>query len=229
MSSHISFFSALAIKKALDDAILPAFHKKTSIAVHTVFEPTNVLLRRIEEGARPDVLVGVSAQVSALDVVTSIREVASVGVGVAVAPGSDLPDIGTVDALVDTLRSARSVAYSRTGASGVYFAGLLEKLGIADEVNARATVIEQGFTALAIVNGRADVAIQQVSELLFVPEVRIVGPLPDEVQRHTEFSAAVGVHAAESPDALALLQALTDDDAMHAYVAAGLKPPPGRG
>jgi ABC-type molybdate transport system substrate-binding protein len=229
MSSHISFFSALAIKKALDDAILPAFGKATGIVVDSVFEPTNVLLRRIEDGERPDVIVGVTGQVSKLDVVTSIREVASVGVGLAVAPGTSKPDISTVDALIDTLRAARSVAYSRTGASGVYFAELLGKLGIADEINERATVIEQGFTALAIVDGRADLAIQQVSELLFVPEVQIVGPLPDEVQRHTEFSAAVGVHAAERPEVLALLQALTDDDAMHAYAAAGLTPPAGRG
>lgn len=229
MSSHVSFFSALAIKKALDDVILPTFQNETGIVVDGVFEPTNVLLRRIADGERPDVLVGVTAQISGLDVVTSLREVASVGVGLAVASESDSPDIGTVDALVDTLRSARSVAYSRTGASGVYFAGLLEKLGIADEVNKRATVIEQGFTALAVVDGRADVAIQQLSELLFVPEVRIVGPLPDDVQRHTEFSAAVGVHAADRPEVSALLQALTDDDAMRAYAAAGLTPPAGSG
>ncbi|WP_163506629.1 molybdate ABC transporter substrate-binding protein [Fodinicola acaciae] len=224
----VSFFSALAIKKALDDTILPAFQKETGIVVDGVFEPTKALLRRIEDGARPDVLVGVTATVSALGgsglvAADSIREVASVGIGIAVAPDGDSSDISTVDALIATLRSARSVAYSRTGASGIYFAQLMEKLGIADEVNARATVIEQGFTALAIVDGRADLAIQQLSELLFVPGVRIVGPLPADVQHRTEFSAATGVRASES--AVKLLDALTGEHAMCAYEAAGLTRP----
>ncbi|MEW1700573.1 molybdate ABC transporter substrate-binding protein [Streptomyces sp. NPDC093249] len=224
----VSLFSALAVKKALDDVILTAFTEKTGTAVDGVYDPTNVLLRRIEEGARPEVMVGVTGAFPALcgaGVIdaASVRSIARVGIGLAVPPGAEPPAVDTVDALVDALRSARSVAYSRTGASGVHFAGLLERLGIADEVNARATVVEKGFTALAVVDGRADLAVQQLSELLFVPEARVVGPLPDGAQHFTELSVALGTDAVERAGARALHAFLTGKEAGDAYRRAGLE------
>ncbi|WP_329020248.1 molybdate ABC transporter substrate-binding protein [Streptomyces sp. NBC_00690] len=224
----VSLFSALAVKRALDDIVLTAFTAETGTAVDTVYDPTNVLLRRIEEGARPEVMVGVTGAFPALceaGVIdrTSVRSIARVGIGLAVPPGAEPPAIDTVDALVAALRSARSVAYSRTGASGVHFAGLLERLGIADEVNARATVVEKGFTALAVVDGRADLAVQQLSELLFVPQARVVGPLPDGAQHFTELSAALGTAAVERAEARALHTFLTGKEAGDAYRRAGLE------
>ncbi|MFJ5045647.1 molybdate ABC transporter substrate-binding protein [Streptomyces sp. NPDC088719] len=222
----VSLFSALAVKKALDDDVLAAFTAKTATGVDTVYDPTNVLVRRIEAGARPEVMVGVTGAFPALcgaGVIdpSSVRDVARVGIGLAMPPGAEAPAIDTVDALIATLRAARSVAYSRTGASGVHFAGLLERLGIADEVNARATVVEKGFTALAVVDGRADLAVQQMSELLFVPEAEVVGPLPDGAQHFTELSAALGVGAGERAGALHAF--LTGKEAADAYRRTGLE------
>ncbi|MGW0536546.1 molybdate ABC transporter substrate-binding protein [Streptomyces sp. NPDC003032] len=227
----VSLFSALAVKKALDDVILTKFTEKTGITVEGVYDPTNVLLQRIEEGARPEVMVGVTGSFPALcelGVIDrgSVRVLARVGVGLAAPPGAGQPAIDTVDALIAVLRSARSVAYSRTGASGVYFAGLLERLGIADEVNARATVVEKGFTALAVVDGRADLAVQQMSELLFVPEAEVVGPLPEGAQHFTEVSAALGTAAVARAEARALHSFLTGEEAGDAYRDAGLAVPP---
>ncbi|MFJ4682250.1 substrate-binding domain-containing protein [Streptomyces sp. NPDC088789] len=227
----VSLFSALAVKKALDDVILTAFTEQTGTAVDGVYDPTNVLLRRIEDGARPEVMVGVTGAFPALcetGVIdrASVRGIARVGIGLAMPPGAEPPAIDTVDALITALRSARSVAYSRTGASGVHFAGLLERLGIADEVNARATVVEKGFTALAVVDGRADLAVQQMSELLFVPEARVVGPLPDGAQHFTELSAALGTAAVDRAEARALHTFLTGKEAGDAYRRAGLEAQP---
>ncbi|MFC8075618.1 substrate-binding domain-containing protein [Streptomyces sp. NPDC057307] len=227
----VSLFSALAVKKALDDVLLAAFTEQTRIAVEGVYDPTNVLLRRVGAGARPDVMVGVSGSFPALvesGVIdgSSLRHVARSGIGLAMPPGAEPPAIDTVDALVTALRSARSVAYSRTGASGVYFAGLLERLGIAEEVNARATVVEKGFTALAVVDGRADLAVQQLSELLFVPEAEVVGPLPEGAQHITEFSVALGTVGAGRSWARELHTFLTGEEARDAYRQAGLDVPP---
>ncbi|MEU9748174.1 molybdate ABC transporter substrate-binding protein [Streptomyces niveus] len=224
----VSLFSALAVKKALDDVILAAFSKTTGAAVNGVYDPTNVLLRRIEEGDRPDVMVGVTGAFPSLcdmGVIdrTSVRSIARVGIGLAVPAGAAPPAIDTVGTLITALRSARSVAYSRTGASGVHFAALLERLGIADEVNGRATVVEKGFTALAVVDGRADLAVQQLSELLFVPEAQVVGPLPEGAQHYTELSVALGTTALARAEARALHSFLTGKEAGDAYRRAGLE------
>ncbi|MGW2231433.1 class II aldolase/adducin family protein [Streptomyces formicae] len=226
----VRMFSALAIKKALDETLLEAFTSTTGIGVDGVYEPTNVLLDQIEAGARPDVLVGVSgaleklAAAGVLDA-SSLRPLARVGIGVAVPRGAPAVDVSSTDALVRALTSARSVAYSRTGASGVAFAALLARLGIAEEVNSRATVVEKGFTALALTDGRADLAVQQLSELRFVPDAHVVGRLPGEVQHYTDLSVALGADAAHRPEPAALLRHLTAAPAQDAYRAAGLEEP----
>jgi len=226
----VSLFSSLAVQAALRDVVLPGFTASTGIRVDVTFDPTTVHLRNIAAGARPDVLTGVSASFEPLiadGIVdgSSVVPIARSGMGIAVGPGQPAPDISSTEALVRALLQARSVAYSRTGASGIFFAGLIERLGIAEQVNERATVVEKGFTAEAIIDGRADLAIQQLSELMFVPEAQIVGPLPDDVQQYTEFSAALGAHAAQSPAAAALLDALGPDSAGEAYVRSGLALP----
>ena len=98
------------------------------------------------------------------------------------------PDIATEPALRATLLGARSVAYSRIGASGILFAQLIERLGIAAEINARAVIIPQGFTA-ELVTGEADLAVQQISELKQVAGIEVVGPIPRELQTPAVFSA----------------------------------------
>nr|WP_042186542.1 substrate-binding domain-containing protein [Kibdelosporangium sp. MJ126-NF4]CEL17337.1 Hypothetical ABC transport system, periplasmic component [Kibdelosporangium sp. MJ126-NF4]CTQ91435.1 Hypothetical ABC transport system, periplasmic component [Kibdelosporangium sp. MJ126-NF4] len=218
----LTLFSALAVKKAVD-ALVPAFTAETGIAVDTVFDPTTVLMKRIESGARPDVIIAVTGTLATLG--QPLAPLARTGVGVAVAPDAEIPDTSTVPALCEALTSARSVAYSRTGASGIYFASLIEQLGIAAEVNARATVVEKGFTALAVVDGRADIAIQQMSELKFVPEARIAGPLPEEVQHYSDFSVALGEGAAA--EAALLRDFLCGQPAKEAYAQAGLTPAEG--
>lgn len=226
----VALFSALAIKKALDDTVLEAFAGTTGIDVEGVYEPTNVLLEQIAGGARPDVMVGVTGgleKLAASGVLdrASLRPLARVGIGVAVPPGAPAVDLSSTGALVRALTSARSVAYSRTGASGVAFAALLDRLGIAAEVNSRATVVDKGFTALAVTDGRADLAVQQLSELRFVPDARVVGPFPEEVQHYTDLSIALGAHARHRSEAAALLRHLTAAPALSAYRAAGLEDP----
>ena len=103
-------------------------------------------------------------------------------VGIAVKAGHAHPDIATEPALRKALLAARSVAYSRIGASGILFAQLIERMGISAEINARATVIPSGFTAERLLSGEADLAIQQISELKQVAGIEVVGPIPHELQ-----------------------------------------------
>lgn len=224
---RVSLFSTLAVKGALD-VLLPEFEAASGVRVEATFRPTTLLMQEIEQGARPDVVVAVAESIDELVqagvlAAASRATVATAGIGVAVARGAAAPDISTVAALVATLTGARSVAYSRAGASGRYFAQLIEELGISEAVNSRATVIPSGFTTEAVVDGRADVAVQMLSELSpAVPAVTIVGPLPLAVQRDTVFAVALGCAAAEEPSAAGLLAALTSVAAGEAYGRAGL-------
>ena len=121
----------------------------------------------------------------------SVADVAVSLVGVAVKAGAARPDISSVEALKAALLQAKSIAYSRIGASGVFFAELIQRLGIADEVNAKATVIPSGFTAELAARGEVELAVQQVSELMLVPGIDIVGPLPPGAESVTMFTAGV--------------------------------------
>jgi molybdate transport system substrate-binding protein len=221
----ITLFSALVVRKAFDEAVVPAFETATGSEVAAVYDPTVQLARRVEAGERFDVLVAATDSLAgfgaAVDLGTA-TPILRTGIGVAVAGGAPHPDISTTEALVRALTKARSVAYSRTGQSGIYFARLLERLGIADQV--RVTVLEKGFTAEAVIEGRADLAIQQLSELLFVPGCEIVGPLPDEVQHVTEFSASLGAHSADRAQSQAFVDFLRSSAAQDAFRATRLEP-----
>ncbi|MCU1568164.1 MAG: Molybdate transport system substrate-binding protein [Pseudarthrobacter sp.] len=223
----VSLFSTIAVKKALTEGLCDAFTRTTGIAVEAVYEPTNALLDRIAAGARPDVVIGVTHQLPALGQagivdLSTCTPVARVRVGIATAGDVDV-DITTVDSLITTLTAARSVAYSRAGASGLFFAGLLERLGIAGQVNARATVIDSGFTAAAVIDGRADIAVQLMSEHRCVPGAKIIGPFPDEVQQITEFSAVLGEAAAARREPQAFIEFLTSKQAREAYSLTGME------
>ncbi|QCB97795.1 ABC transporter substrate-binding protein [Arthrobacter sp. PAMC25564] len=224
----LSVSCAIALRGAVQDAILPAFTRETGTVVDAHYATTSALVQEIDAGARPDVVIGIAAAMERLgdagilDAGT-LAPLAKAGIGIAVGPGTPVPDVSTVEALISALTAARSVAYSRNGPSGVYLARLMRELGIAEKVNERATVVETGFTALALLDGRADLAVQQVSELRYVPEAIIAGPLPAAVQHYTEFSAGIAAGARDHSGAAALLAFLTAGPAQAAYSAAGLE------
>src|SRR6266851_2551160 len=124
----------------------------------------------------------------------SSRPSAGSGVGISVRKGAPKPDISTPERLKQALLSAKAVAYSDPvggGASGVYFAKVLQQLGIADQVNAKAKLGRGVPNGDAVVRGEADIAVQQIPELISVAGTDLVGPLPRELQSITNFSAAV--------------------------------------
>jgi molybdate transport system substrate-binding protein len=225
----VSLWSALVVRGSLDATVIPAFAAEGEWTVDAVFDPTTVLMQRIAAGELPEVIISTTDSLESLPAGTlvegSITPLVRTGIGIGVAEGQAAHPIETVLDLTEALLEARSVAYSRTGQSGIYFASLIEKLGIADEVNAKATILEKGFTAEAIIDGRADLAIQQVSELRFVPGITVVGPLPEAVQRYTDFSVAVTSIGAASSGARALHAFLTAELAQNAYLAEGLQRP----
>jgi len=132
--------------------VLRGLTPRAPVAMDVEFDPTMRLLKRIEAGERADIAILTDAGVEGLMaqgvlVPGSRRDLALSHIGMAVKAGAARPDISTLAALQATLLAAPSIAYSGAGASGLFFAGLLKRLGIAEAVNAKATIIQQGFTA----------------------------------------------------------------------------------
>jgi molybdate transport system substrate-binding protein len=154
----------------------------------------------------------------------SAADLARSFVGIAVRAGHAHPDIGSEAALRTTLLAARSVAYSRLGASGVYFAGLIVRMGIAAEINAKATIVEQGFTAERLVSGEADLAVQQISELKQVAGIEVIGPVPHDLQSPAVFSAGRVTNAKQAEVADRLLRYLASPEVVPVLRQSGLEP-----
>ncbi|MDB5382294.1 MAG: hypothetical protein JWO26_1926 [Rhodospirillales bacterium] len=197
---------------------------KLGIPVTAEFAPTQVMLARIADGARGDVAAITEAGIAKLvaEGVVGGRQVnlARSSVGAAVRAGSTPPDFSTEATTVAALRAVPSIVYSRQGASGLFFASLIARLGIADEVNAKATIIPEGFTGALVARGEAALAIQQMSELLAVPGLEPPVPLPDALQEKLVFTAA----SFASVDGGALLDALVALCTPEVLAAQGLAP-----
>lgn len=208
MKTTIRLFSTLALMGAMRN-LSDRFEAETGTHIDAVFSPTVGLLERLRNGEPADVLILTREALDDLSAKGTVAPESCVHlarsfVGLAVKAGAARPDISTEEALRKTLLGARSVAYSRTGASGIFFAQLIEQMGIASEVNARALVVPSGFTAERLVSGEADIAIQQLSELKLVEGIDLVGPLPLNLQTPGVFSGgrvAVSERAAQA-DAL---------------------------
>ena len=183
----IEVFSGNSMRAALSE-LAPQFRRETGLDYAVQYDPGKVLLRRIGQGETADVLLAGEDVVDELVgrklvAGASRRPLVRNGIGLAVRRGTRRPDIGTRAAFIEALRRTPSIAYTSEGASGMYFNGLIDRLGIGDEIRAKAHTQPGGLVGDLIVAGKADMAIQQLPELKAVPGIDVVGPLPDELQK----------------------------------------------
>lgn len=228
-ATPLRLLSTLAVRAAFDAAILPAFRAATGRAVEVAWHPTTIIMREIAAGAPADVvllLAPAMAELVAAGVVAPESRIvlAESRIGLAVRAGAPHPDIASVAALRAALLGARSLAYSRAGASGIHVEAVLDRLGIGEAVRARATVVPTGFTAERLAGGEADLAVQQVSELMVVPGIEVVGRLPEELQAVSVVTAGRLRAAADPAGADRFLAMLGRAEARAAFRAGGLDP-----
>jgi molybdate transport system substrate-binding protein len=230
MAEALRILSTLAVQGAMV-GLARRFEKRTGVPLAIEFAPTFLVLAWVTGGdVKPtDVAIltreacdslakdHILKQDSVVDLVRSL-------VGIAVRAGAPKPDIGSVEALRASLVDAQSIVYSRTGASGIFFAQLIQRLGIAEAVNAKATIIPSGFTAEVVACGEAEMAVQQVSELMVVPGIDVVGSLPSELQSPVTFSGAIFAGSQRPDMAGRLLQFLASEEGEGAFRSAGLEP-----
>ena len=226
--TKLRVLSTLAVMGAMRD-LTAQYERETGTPIAADFAPTVALLDRLRAREAADIAILTAQGIDDLSREGVIHpgtrsDVALSFVGIAVRAGASKPDIETVAAFKDTLLSARSVAYSRIGASGIFFAGLLERLGIAAEVNAKAIIVPSGFTAERVANGEAELAVQQISELMVVPGIEVVGPLPADIQTAATFSAGILAGSKQAEAAGAFLRFLTSPAVAPVLRRAGLQP-----
>jgi molybdate transport system substrate-binding protein len=229
-AAEIKVLTAGAFKQVLV-ALVPDFERQTGHKVTLENDTVGALTKRIEGGEAFDVAVLTPAAVNDLSskgklVAGSRANLARVGVGVMVKAGAPVPDISTVDAFKRALLAAKSVAYidpASGGSSGIYVAGLLDKLGIADQIKPKAKLKQGGYVADLIVKGEAELGIHQISEIVPVKEVTLVGPLPAEIQNYTVYAVGLGAQAKDGDAAKALIKALTGPAAADVLKSKGME------
>jgi molybdate transport system substrate-binding protein len=214
--------------------LAPEFQSATGNTVVTAFGPSmgdtpQAIPNRLSRGERVDVLILVSSALDKLvkegKVVAGSRvDLARAKIAMAVRTGAPKPDIGTVEAFKRTVLAAKSIAYSDS-ASGVYLSTVLfPKLGIADQIAGKARMIPAEPVGAVVARGDAEIGFQQMSELLAVPGIDIVGPLPPEIQTVTVFSAGISSTSTEPDAARALIKFLASPAAAPVIMKTGIEP-----
>lgn len=215
-------------------AVLPAYEKKTGDKVETAYGPSmgdtpQAIPNRLLRGEPADVLIMARGALDALvkqGKVAGGSEVDLVRsrIGMAVKKGAPKPDISSVEALKRTLLNARSIAYSDS-ASGVYLSTeLFQRLGVEAEVKPKSRMIPATPVGLIVAKGEAEIGFQQISELMAVPGVEVVGPLPEGAQKITFFSAGVTTTAKSPAAAKRLIEYLASPKTWPAIRRSGLQP-----
>jgi molybdate transport system substrate-binding protein len=230
-AAEIKVLTAGAFKQVLL-VLVPDFEKQTGHKVILENDTVGALTKRIEGGEAFDLAVLTPAAVNDLStkgkfVAGSRTNLGRVGVGVVVKEGAPKPDISSVDAFKKTLLAAKSVAYidpAAGGSSGIYVSGLLDKLGVAADVKPKAKLIPGGAVAEHIARGEAEIGIHQISEILPVKGITLVGPLPADIQNYTVYAAGLGANGKESEAAKALLKTLSGPAAADVLKSKGMEP-----
>jgi molybdate transport system substrate-binding protein len=227
-AAEIKLLASSAVKDACLE-LIPQFEKASGHKVSTAWSSTPDVEKRIAAGEAADVIIlgdsGTEELIKQGKLVPGSRaNFAKSGIGVAVRAGAPKPDISSADAVKRSVLAAKSVAYS-AGLSGAYLVSMFQKLGISDEVKAKTAAVKPGEPVGEVVaRGDAEIGFHQVSELVRVKGIEILGPLPAEIQNITVYSGGIHTATKEADGATALVKFLTAPAAAPIIKKHGLEP-----
>ena len=212
--------------KAAYEALVPGFEKASGHKVTTLWTPSVDMMKKLKDGEVVDMAIMSATAIDELikhGRLVARTNLATSGIGVAVRAGAPKPDISSGEALKRAVLAAKSVVYS-TGPSGIYLKDLFERWGIAAQIASKLVVVKGEPAGAVCARGEAELAFQQVCELLPVAGIDLVGPLSADMQKITTFSAAVHRNAAHPDSAVALIKFLTAPAAAATIRKAGMEP-----
>ena len=228
-AAEIKVLSTVAVKAVVEE-LGPQFERQTGHKLAVTFGVANTMRRDIEAGAPFDVAIMTAPVADALIqaglIVPSTRaDLARGGIGIAVRTGMPKPDISSVDALKRALLAADSIAFSKEGWSGLYFAGLIERFGMTEVMKPK---IRYGAANVGemVAAGQAQLGVQLINELLAVPGLELVGPLPAEVQNYVILTAGAGARARDPAAAESFVRFLAAPANAALIRSKGLEPGP---
>jgi len=231
-SAEITVLSAVGMKEVMED-LGPKFERASGHTLAIGFGNLGAVVRRIQDGEQADVVIlpgqGIDGLVKDGKARTDDRAVlARSGIGVAVRKGTPKPDISTPEAFKRALLAAKSVTYLDPvggGTSGIHVARVLDHLGIVDEMKAKTVFhVNARAAGILVARGEAEIGINLIQELMPLPEIDVIGPLPADLQNTLVFSAVIMTGAREPLASKALVDFLRTPNAAAVIKAKGMEP-----
>src|SRR5260221_2414803 len=225
-AAEIKVLASNGVKEALNE-LAPAFERATKHKVAISYGLAAALRRQIEGAERFDLAILPAAALNDLAKQGKVdardrAAIARSGVGIGIKKGARRPDIRTEQALRRALLAADSITWAKEGQSGIYFASLLQRIGVAEQMKSKAVPASTGVEVGKLVaSGQAQLGVILVNELMVAPGVEVLGPLPAELQNYTVFHAGVGAGSKDSSAAKALIKFLTTPAAGAVFRAKG--------
>ena len=227
-AAEIRVLSAGAVRAVVTE-LAQAFEKETGHKVSLAFGTAGVTRQRLASEPADVVILtdaGIDATIKEGGIVAGTRaDIGRSGMGVGVRDGAPRPDISTSDAFKRALLATPSITYvdpAQGATSGIYFASLLQTFGIADAMKPKTTLVPGGYPAELVARGEVAMVVHQISEIVPVKGVALVGPLPKEVQKVTVYSAGIATKATSPDAARAFVAFLTSPTLKPRLAAAGL-------
>jgi molybdate transport system substrate-binding protein len=227
----VQLLSAGAIEPGLKAAIA-AYQKDTGRAVRITFNTAPQIRARMDKGEQWDVVIAPPAAIADFAKAGKIAtaggnvELGRVGLGVAVRPGTAAPDISSADSIKAAVLAADSIVFNRAS-TGLYFEGLLRKMGIYEQVEAKTTRYADGASVMEhVLKGKGnEIGFGPITEILLVADrgLRLVGPLPKDIQNYTSYTAALATGARDVEAARALLAYLDSPASRQHFAKAGIE------
>jgi molybdate transport system substrate-binding protein len=233
-AAELTVLSAFGMQSVLDD-LGPKFERATGHTLAISFATGGATVKRAQDGETADVVIALRQGIDGLvkdgkAIADNVTVLARSGIVVIVRKGAPKPDISSPDALKRTLLAAKSISYvdpASGGASGIHFAKVLDRLGIANEMQSK-TVFPNPKTpaevGVLVANGEAEIGVHVIQEVMSVAGIEIVGPLPGDLQNTIVFAAAIMASAKDAEASKALVNFLRTPEAAAVIKAKGMEP-----
>jgi len=230
-AAELKVLSAIAMQKTVED-LGPKFEQTTGHKLTIEFATLGTIVKRVQGGDTVDVVIAPQQGIDTLvkdgkAVAGNVTELARTGISVAIRKGAPRPDISSPEALKRTLLAAKSISFTPPaggGASGIHFANVLDRLGIADQMKSKTVFPKTVAVGAVIANGEAEIGVQQNQELVSVAGIEIIGPLPGDLQATIVLSAAIMTSAKDAVASKALIDFMRTPEAAMIIKEKGMEP-----